>query len=304
MRLYLRYALLILVFLPFTRVAYSQNRKTEDQKPVTVLVIPSYDIMSNGGISPLVAEMLRELLAGQPEIENVPFGATLQRTKWQMVYDKKYLSSILSVVKPDIILMSKLDVSEMTGLMSSISWNLSLRAYNTKTKEQKNLTLIYKKLTGDQIKSQLFEDRPTLISELLSVFNINNPSTGYDELTNSAGRKRFTVSDYNTDDQDTPNVRRPEKSSIVNPTFDTRLLFKIWAADLEGPHADFKWSEDSFFVVDYDGNGDMPYSIKENYVTIFYNDFVKKGIIKKVTTDSLVIRWEGTNTGTVYLNWK
>src|SRR4051812_48102133 len=94
---------------------------------------------------------------------------------------------------------------------------------------------------------------------------------GYDELANPDTLKHFTVSDDNTDNSDDKNISRPEKS-IFNSDIDTSLLFAIWTSDPNGPHADFVFSNSSFFVADYDGEGDMPYEIQGRRLKIFYND--------------------------------
>src|SRR5258707_627039 len=41
---------------------------------------------------------------------------------------------------------------------------------------------------------------------------------GYDELANQDSLKQYTISEYNTDLPDVPNIKRPEKSQIINPT--------------------------------------------------------------------------------------
>ncbi len=112
-----------------------------------------------------------------------------------------------------------------------------------------------------------------------------------------------TVSEKNTDIESTQNIDRPKLSKIVKSKFDIKLLFGIWTNDPEGPHADFELSKKSFYVVDYDGNGDMPYIINEDSLKVYYNDFVSVGIIKKVTKDTLKIDWD-ENGITNYVKWK
>lgn len=92
-------------------------------------------------------------------------------------------------------------------------------------------------------------------------------------------------------------------SKIINSKFDINLLFGIWTYDPKGPHADFHLSRKSFYVVDYDGNGEMPYLIHKDSIKVFYNDFTSVGIITYVTNDSLIIDWD--NSGNMYYTkWK
>lgn len=177
MNAHFRQVVFISSILIFGLVSYGQNAERErQQEPITVLIIPPYDAIAGKGATPMISKFLLQALTNQQEIDLIPFSGSLYKTHWQMIYDKKYLDPILSVLKPDIILMSKIDISEMTDRMSTTSWNLNLRAYNTKTKEQEDLSLTYKKLTGAQIESTLSENQPTLISELLRIFNSSNSS--------------------------------------------------------------------------------------------------------------------------------
>ncbi|MFP3595572.1 hypothetical protein SB679_02510 [Chryseobacterium sp. SIMBA_029] len=111
------------------------------------------------------------------------------------------------------------------------------------------------------------------------------------------------VSKKNKDIESIQDVDRPNESKIIKSKFDIKLLFGIWASDPEGPHADFDLNKKSFYVVDYDGDGDMPYIINEDSLKVYYNDFVNVGIIKKVTKDTLKIDWNENGT-TNYVKWK
>lgn len=127
--------------------------------------------------------------------------------------------------------------------------------------------------------------------------------SGYNQLADEQNRKTYTISEYNTD-LETVNINRPEQTTITNPAFDTTHLFKIWTLDPDGPHADFWFKRTEFYVVDYDGNGAMPYILNQDSLTIFYNDFVQKGKIVSVSKDTLKIRWNGTGKQTEYVVWK
>jgi hypothetical protein len=127
---------------------------------------------------------------------------------------------------------------------------------------------------------------------------------GYNELANEDSLKQYTISEYNTDLPDVSNIKRPEKSEIVDSKIDTLLLFRIWTLDPNGPHADFHISKKDFYAVDYDGNGSMPYILRKDSLTIFYNDFIQKGRILKVTKDKLTIKWNEANRPTEYVEWR
>jgi hypothetical protein len=132
-----------------------------------------------------------------------------------------------------------------------------------------------------------------------SLYKLN----GYNELADRDDRKVYTISEYNTDLDEAENIKRPD-TKIINPTIDTTQLFKIWTLDPEGPHADFWIKREYFYVVDYDGDGAMPYELKGDSLTIYYNDFIQKGLIKKVTKDSLIIKWDGLDELTGYIEWR
>ncbi|MFM7856269.1 MAG: hypothetical protein ACKO96_31195, partial [Flammeovirgaceae bacterium] len=68
--------------------------------------------------------------------------------------------------------------------------------------------------------------------------------------------------------------------------------------------ADFWIKREYFYVVDYDGDGAMPYELKGDSLTIYYNDFIQKGIIKHITKDSLTIKWSGHGELTKYIQWR
>lgn len=98
-----------------------------------------------------------------------------------------------------------------------------------------------------------------------------------------------SVSEKSTDIE---NSKHPKQSKIINSKFDLNLLFGIWASDPDGPHADFELTKKSFYVVDYDGDGAMPYILNHDTIKVYYEDYVRVGIIKSVTKDTLKIDWD------------
>ncbi|AWH83649.1 hypothetical protein HYN59_00305 [Flavobacterium album] len=144
------------------------------------------------------------------------------------------------------------------------------------------------------------KESTTAIAEDAAIIEKDTINHGYNELAGDR-EMTLTVSDYNTDNPEIQ-IERPDKSS-VETSLDTTLLFNAWTLDNEGPHADFVFSPKSFFVVDYDGNGDMPYELKGNHLKIYYNDFIQEGEILSVSKDSLKIRWRDAGIA-AYAKWK
>ena len=125
---------------------------------------------------------------------------------------------------------------------------------------------------------------------------------GYNQLADKQNREIYAISEYNTDLD--KNIERPEKSEIFNTKLDTTELFKIWTLDPNGPHADFWFKRTEFYIVDYDGDGAMPYILKGDSLTIFYNDFIQKGKIVSVDKVTLKIHWNDSENPTEYVEWK
>lgn len=126
---------------------------------------------------------------------------------------------------------------------------------------------------------------------------------GYNELANPEGRTHFSISDFNRDNPDIPNIDRPQ-NSIINTELDTALLFGIWTSNPDGPHADFSLTGNSFYVVDYDGNGSLPYELTDNRLKIYYNDFILEGKVISVGKDTLQIMWKAFDTTNSYVRWR
>ncbi|MDR6967749.1 hypothetical protein J2X31_001761 [Flavobacterium arsenatis] len=105
--------------------------------------------------------------------------------------------------------------------------------------------------------------------------------------------------EVNTEKQ---NLVEIHNSTITNPAFPMKDILGIWAEDLSGPHADFELTESYFYVVDYDGNGHMPYEINTNKIKIYFPDSEQMGLIKKAKNDSLVI-YCANGEFTTYLRW-
>jgi hypothetical protein len=144
--------------------------------------------------------------------------------------------------------------------------------------------------------------------EMSDTSKIKNTSTdslkGYNQLADEQNRNSYTISEYNTDLKEARNITRPKRTAIVNPSIDTAQLFKIWTLDPSGPHADFWFKRSEFYVVDYDGDGAMPYILDGDILTVFYNDFIQKGKIISVGKNALKIHWNESDRPTEYVEWK
>ena len=126
----------------------------------------------------------------------------------------------------------------------------------------------------------------------------------YNELANSDKRETFTISEYNTDNPEIENIKRPKKTIIRHLAIDTAQAFGIWTQDPKGPHADFWLTAKSFLVVDYDGDGHMPYILDGNKITIFFNDFIQEGIINSTENDTLKIKWSDIDVEIEYMKFE
>jgi len=123
------------------------------------------------------------------------------------------------------------------------------------------------------------------------------------KLADNQTQKTHTISEYNTDSKEIKNIERPEKPIFKNLVIDTTKLFGIWVQDPNGPHADFWLTAKSYYIVDYDGDGGMPYVLDKNELTIYYNDFIEKGTIISTENDTLKIKWADRNNETEYVKF-
>ncbi len=114
--------------------------------------------------------------------------------------------------------------------------------------------------------------------------------------------KKQKVRDEETKDVSKDSIVR-KKSTISNAAFPIKDLLGIWTVDPNGPHADFELTKEYFFLVDYDGDGEMPYKIEGNDLEIYYSNSQQSGLIKKAQNDSLIIYW-ASGEYSIYTRWK
>jgi len=142
-------------------------------------------------------------------------------------------------------------------------------------------------------------------NESENIVNQNSDSLkSYNELADTDKRNVHTISKYNADDKNIETIQRPKKPFFQNIKVDTTKLFGIWTQDPNGPHADFWLTSKSFYVVDYDGDGAMPYKLEKDELTIYYNDFIQKGKIISAEIDILKIIWEDIGEETKYVKFE
>ncbi len=92
-------------------------------------------------------------------------------------------------------------------------------------------------------------------------------------------------------------------SRIEYPRFPVEWLLGIWALNLEAPHADIWLDEDWFYAEETDNEGNRPYRILDDSITIYYQNFTARGRIIHATGDTLVLRINDGEDAT-YLRWR
>ncbi|MFC6997422.1 hypothetical protein [Rufibacter roseus] len=96
--------------------------------------------------------------------------------------------------------------------------------------------------------------------------------------------------------------KKAQKTQIVNASVPLEKLFHAWVSDLNDPHATFDLTKDGLFVVDYDGDGNMPYLLKGDSLIVYYDYGTERSRIKKLTNDSLVLSMNGYEVA--YVRWR
>jgi hypothetical protein len=131
----------------------------------------------------------------------------------------------------------------------------------------------------------------------------DSTSESYNEIAYPSDGRIHTTSKYNADIKSIKNIKRPKKTIIRNLEIDTTQAFGIWTQNPTGD-ADFWLTSKSFLVADYDGNGDMPYLLDKNEITIYYNDFILRGVITFTSNDLLKIKWNDIDVETEYVKFE
>ena len=102
-------------------------------------------------------------------------------------------------------------------------------------------------------------------------------------------------------------VNRPKppvlESRIEYARFPVERLFGIWVLDPTAPHADIWLDADGFYAAVTDSEGNRPYRILDDSITIYYQYYTARGRILRATGDTLVLRINDTEDAT-YLRWR
>jgi hypothetical protein len=93
------------------------------------------------------------------------------------------------------------------------------------------------------------------------------------------------------------------KSEIINPDFDTALIFGIWGTSLTAPACEFEITANHLLLCDYDGDGQRFYKIIGDSILLDNPTLVFKGKILRVTKDSLILHWQNNDKPEVLLKW-
>lgn len=155
-------------------------------------------------------------------------------------------------------------------------------------------------------------NRINILFVLCCIIACNDLSTKDKGNTNITQRNSIIVEEktpsvkevVEIENNDTDQFKRPKKSIIKNLAIDTTYAFGVWTTDIEAPHADFYFTKDSFYVADYDGDGEMPYVLDKNTITVYYEDRIQKGNINTTHKDTLKIKWSDYDIETKYVRFE
>ena len=130
-------AFLVLITLSFASLVHGQSNTKAFPK---VLAFPPYDITANEGISPDILDYIETSLAESDSIELIPFPLKkLMNVSYQQVFDKKYCKPVLEKVESDYIIMSKIDLINRTGKMSTDTWKFEIKLFDVEANTQKTI---------------------------------------------------------------------------------------------------------------------------------------------------------------------
>ncbi len=94
------------------------------------------------------------------------------------------------------------------------------------------------------------------------------------------------------------------KSTFKDLAIDTTELFGVWTIDPDSPHADFWLTKDSYYIVDYDGNGHMNYELNGRTLTVFIADDKQVMDIISTSNDTLRTYSNEYEVEYVFTRWK
>jgi hypothetical protein len=134
---------------------------------LSIIILPPYDEVANAGISPNIQEYLEREISKDSSVTLIKFPyKDLMNVPYHNVYDKKYCKPILDNFDADIFVMSKLDINERTGHMSSDKWSFSIRIYDVKKDRQIDSKIKGKDLSQNGISEMVKLKIEELIEEI------------------------------------------------------------------------------------------------------------------------------------------
>ena len=137
------------------------------ENKISILILPPFDEIANGGMSPDIQKLLEEQLSGDSGFSVIKFPyKKLMNVSYQNIFDKKYCKPIIEKVHPDVIIMTKLDHITEGSEMEKDKWNLRIRFYFVKTNKQVNSKIIIDKSNWSEIKSILLTKHSQLVKEV------------------------------------------------------------------------------------------------------------------------------------------
>ena len=138
-----------------------------EQKSLNVIVLPPYDIIANEGVSPDITKYIESALKKEVQLEVMKFPyQKLINANYHMVYDKKYCREIIEIVDPDIIVMSRLDVSKKVGEMKEDRWDFEVKIYDVSSDQQRK-SISGQALRAEGINKTIIQLRESLVEDIL-----------------------------------------------------------------------------------------------------------------------------------------
>lgn len=143
------------------------------------------------------------------------------------------------------------------------------------------------------------------ISLFLTIISCKNERTNNSLILKlKTELKTDSTTIYSSGNREIVNNEQPEKTIFLNLEIDTTKLFGTWIQDPTAPFADFHVSKKSFNIVDYDGEGEIPYILEKKEIIVFYRNAGHKGIITSTENDTLKIKWSDNEKETGYVKIK
>lgn len=137
------------------------------QTNLSVLVLPPYDIVANGGFSPHIKNYLETEISKDTSLTVIKFPyKQLMNVPYQNVFDKKYCKPITDKIDADVIVMSKLDLKTQVGEMSLDKWSFEIRIYYPSSDKQINSSVKADNLSDVEIKNIIINRRQDLTNEI------------------------------------------------------------------------------------------------------------------------------------------